>query len=50
MLSFAISVAFHAHWIQKLAIELDLKIVGIALAGIITNSLTLIIIKSFMIS
>ena len=50
MLSFAISVTFHAFWIQELAIEMEMKIIGIALAGVITNILTLIIIKSFMLS
>lgn len=50
MVSFAISVTFHAYWINKLAIEMDLKIIGIAIAGIITNSLTFIIIKCFMLS
>ena len=48
MISFAISVMMHPIWTQYLVITCDLQIVGIAIAGIITNTITFIIIKTFM--
>lgn len=48
MLSFATSVMLHPIWVQYFVIECDLSIVGIAIAGCITNLITYTIIKIFI--
>ena len=47
MFSFTISVFLHPFWSQYFVIEKDFKIIGIAIAGIITNSITFISLKVF---
>jgi hypothetical protein len=45
MISFAISVMFHPIWTQYFVVEQGFQIIGISIAGIITNSITFLILK-----
>jgi Na+-driven multidrug efflux pump len=47
-LSFTISTAFHPVWAYLFIVKYELGLLGISLAGLITNSITLLIIKLFI--
>lgn len=47
MISFAIAVMLHPIWTQYFVVKQGMNIIGISIAGIITNSITFLILKIF---
>lgn len=47
MMAFTVSIIIHPFWCHFFVIKKDLKIVGISIAGIITNSITFFSLKVF---